>query len=81
MENIRDIATFVIQQVLDDQQPFYDEQILCHIWAKDKFSLGQHRYSLQQWFYLKSGKPLKKTKYLKSRTNNKFSIDINDLYY
>lgn len=81
MENIQEIAALVIQQVLDDQQPFYNEQILCHIWAKDKFSLRQHRYSLQQWVWLKSGQSLKKTKYLKSRTNNKNSIDINDLYY
>ena len=81
MENIRDIATFVIQQVLDDQEPYYEGAILSHLWAKDKFQHNEYRYSLQQWFYLKSGKPLKKTKYLKSKSNNKFSIDINDLYY
>ena len=81
MEPIQDIATCVIQQVLDDQEPYYEGAILSHLWAKDKFQHNEYRYTLQQWFYLKSGQLLKKTKYLKSRTNNKNSIDINDLYY
>ena len=81
MEPIQDIATCVIQQVLDDQEPYYEGAIFSHLWAKDKFQHNEYRYTLQQWFYLKSGQSLKKTKYLKSKSNNKFSIDINDLYY
>ena len=64
MEKIQDIAVFVIQKVFDDQQPYYEGAILSHLWAKDKFQHNEYRYSLQQWFYLKSGKPLKKTKKL-----------------
>ena len=81
MEPIQDIATFVIQRVLDDQQPYYENNILSHLDAKSKFQHGEYRYSLQQWIWLKSGQPLKKTKYLKSKSDNKLSIDINDLYY
>ena len=81
MENIQDIAVFVIQKVFDDQQPYYEDNILLHPDAKNKFQHGEFRYSLQQWIWLKSGQPLKKTKYLKSKSDNKFSIDINDLYY
>lgn len=81
MEPIQDIATCVIQRVLDDQEPYYEGAILLHPDAKNKFQHGEFRYSLQQWVWLKSGQSLKKTKYLKSRTNNKNSIDIQDLYY
>ena len=81
MKFLQELAASVVSDTFDETAPYIENGVVCHIDAKHKIQRGECRYTLQQWIWLKSGHSLKKMKYIKSRTNTPYSIDINDLYY
>ena len=75
------LAESILFERFNEVPPYYEDKTLSHVEANELIYREGFRFSLKQWSYIKAGNKIRKNKVLKSKTNNKFSIDPSDLYY
>lgn len=75
------LAESILFERFNELSPYYEDNTLSHVEANELIYREGFRFSLKQWSYIKAGNKIRKNKVLKSKTNNKNSIDPSDLYY
>ena len=75
------LADSILFERFNELSPYYEDDVLSHVEANELIYREGFRFSLKQWSYIKAGNKIRKNKVLKSKTNNKNSIDPSDLYY
>ena len=75
------LADSILFERFNELSPYYEDDVLSHVEANELIYREGFRFTLKQWAFIKVGNKIRKNKVLKSKTNNKFSIDPSDLYY
>ena len=75
------LAESILFERFNEVSPFYEDNVLSHVEANELIYREGFRFTLKQWAFIKAGNKIRKNKVLKSKTNNKLSIDPSDLYY
>ena len=75
------LADSILFERFNELSPYYQDNVLSHVEANELIYRGGFRFTLKQWAFIKAGNKTRKNKVLKSKTNNKNSIDPSDLYY
>ena len=75
------LADSILFERFNELSPYYEDDVLSHVEANELIYREGFRFTLKQWAFIKAGNKIRKNKVLKSKTNNKFSIDPMDLYY
>ena len=75
------LAESILFERFNEVSPFYEDNVLSHVEANELIYREGFRFTLKQWAFIKAGNKIRKNKVLKSKTNNKLSIDPMDLYY
>ena len=75
------LAESILFERFNELSPYYQDNTLSHVEATELIYREGFRFTLKQWAFIKAGNKIRKNKVLKSKTNNKLSIDPSDLYY
>ena len=75
------LAESILFERFNELSPYYEDDVLSHVEANELIYREGFRFTLKQWAFIKAGNKIRKNKVLKSKTNNKLSIDPSDLYY
>ena len=75
------LAESILFERFNELSPYYQDNTLSHVEANELIYREGFRFTLKQWAFIKAGNKIRKNKVLKSKTNNKLSIDPSDLYY
>lgn len=75
------LAESILFERFNEVSPYYEDKTLSHKEANELIYREGFRFTLKQWAFIKAGNKIRKNKALKSKTNNKLSIDPMDLYY
>ena len=75
------LAESILFERFNEVSPYYEDDTLSHAEANELIYRRGFRFTLKQWAFIKAGNKIRKNKVLKSKTNNKNSIDPSDLYY